>query len=175
MKNEKIEQAYQSTFSGLTMYYRDCELTEHLISAYKIDQIIQERGFADVSNHAEGLSKNVRFAIASNAASNLGEINPDVAKYGFHIITSGAYFKVLDIYKIGNKTQIMLMHFNENYLDVFNTTKSNIEDKIVLVGKKSLEIKIKMQPNAILNNEEWTERTKSPIGMTDSGAFFQIK
>lgn len=172
MDNTKIEQAYQHTFSGLTMYYRDCELEEHLVSRYKVNQVIQERGFTDVSNQAEGLAKTVRFAIASNNASNLGGINPDVVKYGFHLITSGAYFKVLDIYKIENKTQILLMHFNEAYLDIFNSTTSNIEEKIIQVGRKSLDAKIQLQPNAILNNEEWTERTKNPIGMLDSGVFF---
>ena len=172
MENIKIEQAYQNTFSGLTMYYRDCELSEDLVTRYKVDQIIQERGFTDVSNQAEGLAKNVRFAIASNSASNLGGINPDVAKYGFHLIASGAYFKVLDIYTIENKTQIMLMHFNEAYLEIFNSTKSNIEDKIVLVGRKSLDTKIEMQPNAILNNDEWTVRTQHPIGMSETGTFF---
>ncbi len=154
------------------MYYRDCELSEDLVTRYKVDQIIQERGFTDISNQAEGLAKNVRFAIASNSASNLGEINPGVAKYGFHLIPSGAYFKVLDIYKIEHKTQIMLMHFNEAYLEIFNSTKSNIEDKMVLVGRKSLDTKIVMQPHSILNNEEWTARTADPIGMSKTGTFF---
>lgn len=172
MDNTKIEQAYQHTFSGLTMYYRDCELAEHLVMRYKINQIIQEHGFTDVSNQAEGLAKTVRFAIASNNASNLGAINPEVAKYGFHLIASGAYFKVLDIYKIEDKTQILLMHFDEVYRDVFNSTTSNIEEQIIQVGRKSLETRIQLQPNAILNNEDWTERTKHPIGMLDSGVFF---
>jgi len=66
----------------------------------------------------------------------------------------------------------MLMHFNEEYLEIFNTTKSNIENKMVLVGRKSLDTKIEMQPNSILNNEEWTARTAHPIGISETGTFF---
>ena len=172
MENIKIEEAYNDTFSGLTMYYRDCELKQDLISKYQIDQIIMERGFTDVSSFAEGLEKKLRYAIATNKAVNMGQVNPDVAKFGFNLISAPSYYKVLDIYKIGEQTQILLLHFDKKYLDIFKSTKSNIEEKVVVMGKDSLDKKIKMKPSEVLNGKEWTERTQFPIGMSDDGDFF---
>lgn len=172
MDKINIEEAYNETFSGLTMFYRDCELKKNLISRYEIDQIIMERGFTDVSSFAEGLEKNLRYAIASNKALNMGQINPDVAKFGFNLISAPSYYKVLDIYKIGEQTQILLLHFEEKFLEIFKSTKTNIEEKVVGMGKASFDKKIQMKPSEILNGKEWTERTQFPIGMTDKGDFF---
>lgn len=172
MDNAKIEEAYNATFSGLTMYYRDCELKQDLISKYRVDQIIMERGFTDVSSFAEGLGKKLRYAIASNKAVNMGQINPDVAKFGFNLISAPSYYKVLDIYTIGNQTQILLLNFDEKYTDIFKSTKSNIEEKVVGMGRESLDKKIQMEPNEVLYENEWIERTKFPIGMSDNGDFF---
>lgn len=172
MDNTIVEEAYNDTFSGLTMYYRDCELKQELISKYQTDQILMERGITDVSNFAEGLSKTFRYAVASNKAVDMGQINPDVAKFGFHLISAPSHYKVLDIYKVGNKTQVLLLHFDERFIDIFKSTKSNIEEKIIGMGRESLDKKIQMKPNDDLNGKEWTERTQSSIGMSDNGEFF---
>ena len=172
MENTKIEEAYNDTFSGLTMYYRDCELKNDFVSKYQIHQIIMEKRFTDVSSFAEGLGKNLRYAIASNKAVNMGQINPDVAKFGFNLISAPSYYKVLDIYKVGEQTQILLLHFDEKYLEIFKSTKSNIEEKVVGMGKESLDKKIQMKPSEILNGNDWSQRTQFPIGMSDNGDFF---
>lgn len=172
MENTKIEEAYNDTFSGLTMFYRDCELKQELISKYQADQILMERGFTDVSSFAQGLSKTLRYAIASNKAVNMGQINPDVVKFGFNLISAPSHYKVLDIYTIGNQTQILLLHFDEKFIDIFRSTKSNIEEKVIVMGRESMDKKIQMKPNDDLNGKEWTERTQFPIGMSDNGDFF---
>lgn len=172
MDNTKIADAYNDTFSGLTMYYRDCELNQELISKYELDQIIMEIGFTDVSSFAEGLKKKLRYTIASNKAVNKGQINPDGAKFGFNFISAPSHYKVLDFYKIGQQTQILLVHVDEKYLEIFKSTKSNIEEKIVGMGKESLDKKIQMKPSEVLNGKEWAERTQFPIGMSDTGDYF---
>lgn len=172
MNNTRIEEAYNHTFSGLTMYYRDCELSQELISNYKIDQILMERGFTDVSSFAEGMSKKLRYAIASNKAVNMAQVNPDVAKFGFNLISAPSFYKVLDIYKVDDHVQILLLHFDEQFMDVFKATKSNIEEQVIQMGRESLDKKIVMKPNSDLNGKEWTERTQFPIGMSDQGEFF---
>jgi hypothetical protein len=172
MEHSKIEEAYNETFGGLTMFYRDCELNPDFISKYTINQIIQERGFTDVSGFAEGLSTNLRYAIASNKAKDLTQINPNIKKFRFHIISSPSYYKVLDIYKIGTQTQILLLHFDEKFIPIFSGTNSNIEEKVIGMGRDSFDKKIQMNPNAVLNENEWKERTQFPIGMSDDGHFF---
>ena len=98
MEHTQIEEAYNNTFSGLTMYYRDCELNPDYIAKYLSNQIILERGFTDVSSFAEGLSSNLRYAIASNKAVNMSQVNPTVAKYGFHLISAPSHYKVCLLY-----------------------------------------------------------------------------
>ena len=170
--NAIIEEAYNHTFSGLTMYYRDCDLNPEWIARYKTDQILMERGYTDVSSFAEGLDKNLRYAIASNKAVYMGQINPDVAKFGFNLISAPSYYKVLDIYTIEDKTQVLLLHFDQKYMDVFNSVKSNIEEKVIGMGRESLDKKMLMQPNHDLNSQQWSERTSLPVGMSHNGIFF---
>lgn len=172
MGNTKIEEAYNQTFSGLTMYYRDCELDEDLISKYQVNQILLEKGFVDVSSFAEGLGKNLRYVIVSNKAMDMGKINPEVAKFGLNLISAPSYYKVLDIYEVEEKTQIVLLHFYEPYLEIFSATNSNIEKKVVEMGRASLDEKIQIEPSSVLNEKEWKERTNLPIGMSDTGNFF---
>lgn len=172
MEHTKIEEAYNETFGGLTMFYRDCELNPDFISKYSINQILLERGFTDVSYFAEGLSTNLRYAIASNKAKDMTQINPTVKKYGFCLIASVSHYKVLDIYKIGTQTQILLLHFDEKFKAIFSGTNSNIEENVIQKGRESFDKKIQMNPNAALNESEWRERTQFPIGMSDKGEFF---
>ena len=167
-----VEEAYNHTFSGITLYYRDCQLQTHLIEQYKVGKTIEETGFTDVSSFAKGLKTNFRFVIASNKAANLAEMNPDMAKYGFNVIAAPAHFKVLDLYTIGNQTQALLLNFEEPYLDVFQQTNSNIEDKIIAMARKSFDSKIKLAPNETLYDDYWRERTKHPIGIIFDAQFF---
>jgi hypothetical protein len=172
MDEEQIEQAYNETFPGLTMYYRDCDMVKEDVAKFKKGQVIIEPGFTDLSSFAEGLDKNVRFAVTSNNAKYLGEINPDVAKWNFCLIHSDAYYKVLDIYQIENKTQILLLHFDEKYLDIFKRSNSNIEDQVIEMGRKSFDHKNTLEPNEVLYEEEWLKRTMYAVGMRE-GKFFK--
>ncbi|WP_430409936.1 hypothetical protein [Kordia sp.] len=172
MEHTQIEEAYNETFSGLTMYYRDCNLNPNYIAKYNNFQIIQERGFTDVSSFAAGLNTNLRYAIATNKAVNMAQVNPDVQKYGFHLIAAPSCYKVLDIYKIGDQTQILLLHFDEKFKAIFEASTSNIEEKVIGMGRDSFDKKTQMPPNAILNEIEWKQRTEFPIGMSDTGNFF---
>lgn len=174
MDHKKIEEAYNETFSGLTMYYRDCKLDAAHILKYKNNQILLERGFTDVSAFAQGLGTNLRYAIASNKAVNMAQVNPDVAKYHFHLIAAPSHYKVLDIYKIGDQTQILLLHFDPKFMSIFDGTNSNIEEKVIGMGRDSFDKKTQMQPNEVLYDDYWTERTQFPIGMSDKGIFFPI-
>lgn len=172
MDTNKIEEAYNDTFSGLTMYYRDCDLKQEYILRYSVGQILMERGFTDVSSYAEGLDKNLRYAIASNKAVYMGQINPEVAKFGFNLISAPSYYKILDIYTIGDQTQILLLNVDEKYIDIFKSTQTNIEEKVIGMGRASLDKKIKMEPSNILYEKFWIDRTQFPLGMSDNGVFF---
>lgn len=172
MKNSRLKTMYHETFSGLKLFYRDTNLSESLILNYKIGQIIQEKGFTDMSSIGGGLSGNLRYLIASSNAKDLSKFNPDSAKMGHFLLDSIAYFKVLDIQKIGGKTQIFLLNIPDISISLFKNSSSNIEEEIIEKAQKRFREKIDLPLIPELQSENWKERTKSPIGMSDNGELF---
>lgn len=172
MKNSRIKAIYHETFSGLKLFYRDTDLSDNLISNYKIGQIIQEKGFTDMSSLGGGLSGNIRYLIASAHPKDLSKFNPDSAKMGHFLLDTIAYFKVLDIQKIENKTQVFLLNIPDNSISLFKNSSSNLEEEIIEKARKKFKDKIHLALVPELQTNDWKERTKSPLGMTDTGALF---
>ena len=119
MENKQIEEIYNSTFSRLTLYYRDTTLDTNLILKYQVGQILTERGFTDMSYKGGGLATNLRYLIASANARDLSALNADSKQYGHVLLSANVFFKVLDIYKIGYKTQIFLLEIPVSAVDFF--------------------------------------------------------
>jgi hypothetical protein len=172
MDNKQIEEIYNQTFGGLTLFYRDTTLSENLISKYKVGQILTERGFTDMTYKGGGLSTNFRYLIASANGKDLSAINPNSAQFGHILLASNAFFKVLDIYKIGDKTQVFLLEIPATAVDFFASATSSVEEDITKKARESFETKIKSEPIPELQTHEWKERTEFPIGMDDNGNFF---
>lgn len=172
MKNSRIKAIYHETFSGLKLFYRDTDLSDNLISNYKIGQIIQEKGFTDMSSLGGGLSGNIRYLIASAHPKDLSKFNPDSAKMGHFLLDTIAYFKVLDIQKIENKTQVFLLNIPDNSISLFKNSSSNLEEEIIDKARKKFKDKVHLALVPELQTNDWKERTKSPLGMTDTGELF---
>jgi hypothetical protein len=172
MKNERLKTIYNETFSGLRLFYRDTNLPENLILNYKVGQIIQERGFTDMSSIGGGLSGNIRYLIASAHPKDLSKFNPDSAKIGHFLLGSIAYFKVLDIQKIENKTQIFLLNIPDNSISLFKNSSSNLEEEIIEKARKKFSDKINSDLIPSLQTAEWKQRTETPLGMSINGELF---
>jgi len=172
MDNTEIEKIYNDTFAGCTMFYRDTNLDESLIVKYQQNQILLERGFTDMSFKGGGLNQNLRYLIASSKGKNVSAINPQSEKFGHILLQSNSYFKVLDIYTIEDKTQIMLLNISEESIELFQASTSNIEKQVIDKGRESFIAKISTESIPELDTAEWRERTKYPIGMSDTGEFF---
>jgi hypothetical protein len=172
MDNKQIEKIYSQTFSGLALFYRDTVLSENLISKYQVGQILTERGITDMSYKGGGLATNFRYLIASANAKDLSAFNPDSQQHGHVILPSDTFFKVLDIYKIGDKTQVFLLEIPADAVDFFAEVTSNIEDDITKEAKKNFDTKIKIIPVAELQTTAWKEKTEFPVGMNEDGEFF---
>ncbi|KFF04787.1 hypothetical protein [Flavobacterium reichenbachii] len=172
MKNARLKAIYNETFSDLKLFYRDTNLPDNLILNYKIGQIIQEKGFTDMTSIGGGLSGNFRYLIASANAKDLSKFNPDSAKIGHFLLDSIAYFKVLDIQKIDNQTQVFLLNIPDNSLSLFKNSSSNLEEEITEKARKKFKDKRNIALIPELQTENWKEKTKAPIGMNDSGELF---
>lgn len=172
MDKHQIEEIFNQTFAGLSLFYRDCELSQDLINKYQIGQIIQERTFADASYKGGGLATNLRYLIASAHVKDISALVPQMEEYGHVMLQSGAYFKVIDIYEVDNKTQITLLHIAEETIEFFTANSSNIEEQIVSKAREGFAAKVHTAPIPSLQAQEWIGRTALPIGMSDTGEFF---
>jgi hypothetical protein len=172
MKNSRLKSIYNETFSGLKLFYRDTELPDNLISNYKVGQIIQEKGFTDMSSLGGGISGNFRYLIASAHAKDLSIFNPNSAKIGHFLLDSISYFKVLDIQTTEDKTQIFLLNIPDNSLTLFKNSSSNLEEEITEKARDKFINKKNSLLIPELQTKNWKERTKSPIGMNDNGEMF---
>jgi len=172
MENSQIEKLFNQTFSGLTLFYRDTNLDETLFTKYVAGQILQERGFIDMSFKGGGLATNIRYLIASTNGKDVSSLVSESKNFGHTMLKPNSFFKVLDIYKIENKTQILLLEIPEIGINLFKSSISNIEEQVIEKARESFESKIKMEPIPELQEADWKQKTEFPIGMNDKGEFF---
>lgn len=175
MDKKQVEEIYNKTFAGLSLFYRDAELPDGLISKYQKGQILNERGFTDMSYKGGGLTTNCRYLIASSNGRDVSVLDPNSEKFGHIMLKSNAFFKVLDVYKLKNKTQVFLLDIPSEAIDFFSETTSNIEDQIIEKAREHLDLKIDEAPVPELQTKEWRERTDFPLGMNNKGEFFYQK
>ena len=162
MDSDKI---HRETFEDLAFFYRDTSLEEELISKYKTGLIINELGFCDMSFKAGGFTGNLRFLIASNNGKDLSIIDPELSKFGFILLQSNSFYKILDVYRLEDKTQILLLNISENFIDYFRNSNSVDEENIISWARKDFSEKIKSPVVEALVSEYWKERTEKPVGM----------
>ncbi|MFH6986185.1 hypothetical protein ACHRVW_00430 [Flavobacterium collinsii] len=172
MKNKRIKDILDETFSDLKLFYRDTTLNNNLLASYQVGQILKEKDFTDMSFIGGGLSGNCRYLIASASARDLSKFNPDSAKNGHALLDDNSFFKVLDIYKISDKTQIFLLNIPGNSLPLFKDSTSNLEEEITEKAKQKFANKINSPLIPELQTENWKEKTKAPIGMSSTGELY---
>ncbi len=173
MDNEQMQQIYNETFAGLTLFYRDVNLPENLISKYQVGQVIMERGYTDMSNKGGGAGSSLRYLIASAHATDMGVFNNNFSKFKLYVLPAGSYFKVLDIYTVGDKTQIFLLHVAKQWVEFFKSSISNVEKDIDQTARHNFDTKVNSPVNQDLQAPEWTNRLAFPLGMSDEGQMFQ--
>ncbi|BFM42715.1 hypothetical protein CFS9_13560 [Flavobacterium sp. CFS9] len=83
-----------------------------------------------------------------------------------------SFFKVLDIYNIDNKTQILLLNIPGNSLPLFKNSTSNLEEEITEKARQKFTAKINSPLIPELQTEVWREKTKAPIGISRSGELY---
>jgi hypothetical protein len=169
-----IEDIFNWTYPGATLYYRDCDLKSNILDRYKEGQIIRNGYFLDLSSMAAGLKVNTRFIVASAKAAKLYQVNPDVAKYAHCCINCNSFFKVLDILKSQEKTQIFLLHIPAKAIDYFTTVTSNIDKQFIERARSSFNEKVSKEPMPDLVDDNWTQRTNFPIGLDAQNNFYRL-
>ena len=172
MTNEEVEKIINEVFPGLTLYYRDADLSKEIISNYQAKQILLEPAFIDCSQMGGYPTGNLRYLIASNKAADLGRVQPEVAKYGMMVLNAGSFFKVLDIYEIDGYTQVLLLHIPSQAVDFFKITNSNLEQTVIDKCRALFEKRMTDEIIPELNEEEWKQRIDFPVGMSKEGKLY---
>jgi hypothetical protein len=171
---KNTEEIFNWTYPGATLYYKDCDLTESVIKQFEKDSIIRNGYFLDVSWKGAGIKFNTRFLIASSKAAKLYEINPDNERFGHCCINANSYFKVLDIYKLGEKTQIFLLHIPAKGIEYFGRVSSNVDEDFIKKARLSFDNKINAEPLSDLLDPFWVKRTNFPVGMDAYNKFYPL-
>ena len=160
-----FDKIHRETFKDLAFFYRDSTLDKKLISKYKTGFIINERGFCDLSYKSGGIIGNLRFLIASNNGKDLSLIDPELSQYGFILIQSDSFFKILDVYKLKGKIQILLLNISEDLVDYYKDSNSIDEKNIIGLAREDFNEKINDPVIEALDSDYWKERTGKPVGM----------
>ena len=172
---ELLEKTINEILPGLTMYVRDVNLAPKLAEKYEPQTIIMERGFTDASCRVMGMITTHRFAILSNHMADFSEYEHGT-NWGLFVARNNAHFKVLDIYEYRGRTQILLLHLpDDSRWKMFENVKLSVEEQFIEDSRKRFENKSVQDPVPELVTEEWLGRCSAPLGMTDSGEFFDLE
>ena len=150
-------------FSGLQMFVRDTFLENDIEEKYIIGKIIREPTFCDVSARVGALLTTHRFAILSNRFVDIGYFEHGT-NWGLHVCKRNSYFKIIDVFKIEDKTQISLLHLDENW-KLFENNSSNVEEDIIKMSQERFNKKVFSQPIPELASKRWLERLINPLGI----------
>jgi len=160
---KKYEDAYNNIFPGLQMFVRDTFLEKATEEKYTIGKIIREPTYCDVSCRVGGMITTHRYAILSNHFVDFKDFEHGT-NWGLFVCKRDSHFKVLDVYKLNDKTQITLLHLDENW-ELFENTKCNIDDDIINMSQERFRNKIDIPPIPELATKRWLERVIYPIGL----------
>lgn len=159
-----------STLSQSKFFARDCNLSDELADKYEIGQILTEKAFVDATDKIGGMATTHRYLILSNSMADLSQFEKDT-DWGIHTAKVNSKFKVLDICKLNNKTQILLLQLPEGFEDAFSLSNELITQRIEYSRnffKDCLTKKIVKE----VSGDDWLERVSFPLGMDDEGNFF---
>ena len=171
--NDKQSAEYkviESTLVGSSRYVRDANLSDEIAGKYSPGQIITEKGFVDASNRIGGMVTTHRYLILSGFMGDLSVFEKET-NWGLHTANHGSRFKVLDVFTVDGKTQILLLHLPDGFEEVF-TNETDIEREFVERERENFIRDLKQDIISDLADEIWLERCSFPLGMNDEGEFF---
>lgn len=187
MSKKLVENILNWTLPGLTFFYRDTTSEVDINSLYKVGDIFRAGEHIDVTPMLYKPTGNVRYIIASahTAAWYEHPMNvkqdPKVEEWRVHKIHRNSYFKVMDIYSVGDVTQVFLLHIPYRGIGLFlgDTLMNFITDgngtSLVEMARGSLDNKLSMDPHPNSLDPKWVELTKDLIGINGLNQYYDIE
>ena len=171
--NDKQSPEYrviETTFENASRYVRDVNLDSKLADKYEIGQIILEKAFVDASSRIGGMITTHRYLILSGYMADFSGFEQGT-DWGLHMAKKDSRFKVVDIYTVGDKTQILLLQLPEGFEGVF-VNRTEVEEEFIERERKNFEEDLKKDVIEDLADDLWLKRCEFPLGMSDDGEFF---
>lgn len=161
----------ESVLSSASRYVRDANLKDEIAGKYKAGQIITEKAFVDASNRIGGMVTSHRYLILSGYMADFSPFE-DKTNWGLHVAKNGSKFKVLDIFTVEDKTQILLLQLPDAFESAF-VNRTDVEEEFIERERENFNRDLKSDVISDLADEMWLERCSFPIGMDDEGEFFK--
>ena len=169
---KQYENVCNRILPGLQMFVRDTFLAKETEEKYVIGKIIKEPTFCDVSCRVGGIITTHRYAILSNRFVDFSAFEQGT-NWGLFVCKRNSFFKVLDIYKVNGKTQISLLHLDENW-KLFENNHSYVEEDIVKMCRERFQKKYNTPPIPELATKAWLERLLYPIGINPKNEYISL-
>lgn len=171
--NDKQSAEYrvaETIFTQSSRYVRDVNLNPEIAGKYEAGQILTEKGFVDASDKIGGMKTTHRYLILSGYMADLSQFESET-NWGIHTANRNSRFKVLDIFEVGDKTQILLLHLPDAFESVFEN-KTDVEEEFIERERENFLEDLKKDVVSDLDDGIWIERCRFPIGMSDEGEFY---
>lgn len=172
---QKLQDAINKNYPGLTAYVRDMNLPEHLAAKYKPDMIIREKTYVDATARIGGMATTHRYVIMSNHLANFGMFEHG-ANWQLHVARRDSHFKVLGSHTYRGKTAIFLLHLpDDDSWKLFRNVDCNLDEDLLKSCIERFEAKCTLPPIPELAERDWLDRCDFPVGMDANGNFWDLE
>lgn len=187
MNERLVEDVLNWTMPGLQLFYRDTTTDADVRQLYGVGDIFRAGDYVDVTPLLYKPVGNVRYLIASAHTAawykHPGNVSqdPDVVRMRRHIIHRNSYFKVMDIYTVGNVTQVFLLHIPYRGIGLFlgDTLMNFMSDgkgtSLVEIARASLDSKMLMEPHELSLDPTWARMTADLVGLNKRHLYYRIE
>jgi len=165
--------AAQQAFSECGAFYRDAVLPSDTLALYQVGTLFREPTFCDSTYKFGGFAASHRYLIISANARCIDSLS-EHPEWGLCLWQPGRIFKVIGVHSSAQFTQITLLEVPEEFLEEFTTERlSEMEIRFA----RQAEEQFKTAQNAPVLSEHqtrlWLDRLELPVGIDDTGRFFE--
>lgn len=190
-----FEQIVNWILPGLQMFYRDTDADIDAGLMYPVGKVIRTGFYTSVSTKLHRPAQKTRFLIASAHAALLcsdetGNLNktglifsPRAEEWRHAVISKNAWLKVLDIYKVGDVTQIFMIQIPETAAMLLGDSKTVFNfineaggsgNTLVETARRCFEEKMREFIHPRSTDTDWIELMAQPVGYTTEGKPYSI-
>jgi hypothetical protein len=170
LDGQSLEDAINATYPGLILFVRDVDLASELAAKYTDGLVVHERGFTDATPRLGGMVTTHRYVIMSNHMADLdallgGDRDANAPNWRLHVAVRDSYFKVLGQRRVAGKMLIFILHLpNDDRWRLLANVTLNLDE----------DVHLQEAPIPEVTSDDWLDRCKFPLGMSDEGDLFPL-